>query len=91
MACADTTQTPQAYLHVMAQVENGTMPPRWNVFQLSDTSPPITFAGSVGSCYDARRLAAKADQPLQIAAAAWEQMVAAGRAPRKPPKDATIT
>lgn len=90
MTRADTTAA-QAYLHVMAQFENGAMPPRWNVFQLSDTSPRITFAGSIGSYYDARRLAAKADQPVQIAAAAWEQMVAAGRVPRKPPKDATIT
>ena len=91
MTRADTTQAQQAHLHVMAQFENRTMPPRWNVFQLSDTSPRITFVGSIGSYYDARRLAAKADQPLQIAAAAWEQMIAAGRAPRNPPKDATIT
>lgn len=90
MTGADTTQA-QACLHVMAQFENRTMPPRWNVFQLSDTSPRIAFAGTIGSYHDARRLAAKADQPLQIAAAAWEQMVAAGRAPRKRPKDATIT
>jgi hypothetical protein len=90
MTRADTTQT-RTYLHVMAQFENGQAPRRWNVFQLSDTSPRITFAGSIASYRDARRLAAKAEQPLQIAAAAWEQMVAAGCAPRKAPKDATIT
>ena len=90
MTRADTKQA-QAYLHVMAQFESGQQLSRWNVFQLSDTSPRITFVGTIASYDEARRLAAKAAQPLQIAAGAWQQMVAAGRAPRKPPKDATIT
>jgi tRNA-dihydrouridine synthase len=81
----------QGYLHVMTQYENGHQVQRWNVYQLSDASPRITLAGSVTSYDDARRLAAKSGRPLQIAAGAWHQMVAAGRAPRKPPKDATIT
>lgn len=49
------------------------------------------LAGWVTSYNDARRLAARAGQRLQIAAAAWRQVAAAGQAPPKPLKDARLT
>ena len=90
MTRADTEQV-QACLHVMPQFAYVQQPSRWNVYQLSETSPRIAFAGCITSYDEARRLAAKAHQPLQIAGDAWRQLVAARRAPRKPPKDAKIT
>lgn len=77
-----------AYLQVMAHYDGHG--PRWNVFQVSDQSPRITLAGSVESCDQARRLAARQQRPLRIARQAWEQMLAAGVAPRRMPGDITI-
>ncbi len=78
------------YLHVVPQYEHDAPPRRWNVFQLSEESPRITLVGSVASCDEARRLASHDKRPLRIAEGAWRQMLAAGVAPRKTPKDVTI-
>ncbi|HEY3088809.1 MAG TPA: hypothetical protein VGJ59_12175 [Jatrophihabitantaceae bacterium] len=79
------------YLHVMAQYENGAPARRWNIYQLRDEPPPrIMLVASIASCDEARRIAAQGHTPLRIAERAWQQMLAAGVAPRHTPKDVTI-
>jgi len=78
------------YLHVMPQYENGAPARRWNIYQLRDEPPRIMLVASIASCDEARRLAAQGHAPLHIAERAWQQMLAAGVAPRHTPKDVTI-
>jgi len=79
-----------SYLHVMPRHEDSAHAHRWHVFQISNQSPRFTLAGSVSSCEEARTLAAHDQQPLRIAARAWQEMVAAGVAPVTTPKDVTL-
>lgn len=78
------------YLHVMAQFGAIGAPQRWNAYVVCDESPRITLAGTVASYDDAHRLASKEQRSLHVAAAAWQQMVAARVAPANPPKDVII-
>lgn len=78
------------YLHVMPQYENGAPARRWNIYELRDEPPRIMLVASIASCDEARRLAAQGHRPLRIAERAWQQMLAAGVAPRHTPKDVTI-
>ena len=86
----DQPSVPSGYLHVMPQYENGAPARRWNIYQLRDEPPRIMLVASIASCDEARRLAAQGHAPLHIAERAWQQMLAAGVAPRHTPKDVTI-
>jgi hypothetical protein len=86
----DQASGASGYLHVMPQYDNGAPPRRWNIYQLRDEPPRIMLVASIASCDEARRLAAQGHKPLHIAERAWQQMLAAGVAPRHLPKDVTI-
>lgn len=90
MTGTDTDQK-LGYLQVMAQFGAFGGPPRWNAYVVCEESPRITLAGTVASYDDAHHLAAKDKRSLHVAAAAWQQMVAARVAPADPPKDVVIT
>jgi len=74
----------------MPHHDDGTPPGRWHVFQVSETSPRITVAASVGSWDEARTLGPRAKRPLRISELAWLQMTDAGVAPVDLPDDVTI-
>ncbi|HEY3717784.1 MAG TPA: hypothetical protein VGL39_24935 [Jatrophihabitantaceae bacterium] len=78
------------YLHVMPRHEVGDRQPRWHVFRISDESPRIAPAGSVGTCEEARALASHDKEPLRVAKDAWQQMRTAGVAPAEVPTDVTV-
>ena len=80
----------RVYLHVMPHHDDGTPPGRWHVFQVSETSPRITVAASVGSWDEARTLGTRAKRPVRISGLAWQQMTDAGVAPVDIPDDVTI-
>lgn len=87
----DRASGANGYLQVVPQYENGAPARRWNIFQLGDEPPRIVLVASVGSCDEACRLAAEGHKPLRIAERAWQQMLAAGVAPRNMPQGVTIT
>jgi len=78
------------YLRVMPRFEADARSPRWHVYQVSDESPRITLAGSVSSLKEAQSLAGRDKRPLRIAEQAWQQMFAAGVAPKTVPDEVTI-
>ncbi|HEY7049724.1 MAG TPA: hypothetical protein VH373_21080 [Jatrophihabitantaceae bacterium] len=82
-------QSTTSYLQVMPFYAAAGAP-HWNVFQVSEESPRITLAGTVTTCEQARRMAARNQWPLRIAQQAWQQMVAAGVAPNRAPDGLTI-
>jgi hypothetical protein len=86
----DQASGASGYLHVMPQYENGAPARSWNIYQLRDEPPRIMLIASIASCDEARRIAAQGHRPLRIAERAWQQMLAAGVAPRHLPKDVTI-
>ncbi|HEY7047124.1 MAG TPA: hypothetical protein VH373_07885 [Jatrophihabitantaceae bacterium] len=87
---ADREEAVGVYLHVMPHHDGGTPAGRWHVFQVSDTSPRITVAASVGSWDEARTLGTRAKRPLRVSELAWRQMADAGVAPQDVPDDVTI-
>ena len=76
-----------SYLHVMPRYAVGH---RWHVFQINDESPRIEFAESVTSYLEVHRLGTANQRRVRFSQEAWQQMVAAGVAPKTVPDDVTV-
>lgn len=76
-------------LHVSAQRDD--RPGLWLTFAIGIDSPTISLLSSVDSYEDAQSRADRAyEGRLRIEQGAWDQMVAAGKAPEVVPNKVTI-